>query len=81
MCIENGIGRGFVGERNTIRRWIIGSLGESLLPTALGLFVALLALVFYRYLSARLNEFNVEMQNASLDLVNQLSRISRSTNT
>ncbi len=42
--------------------------------TAFGLAVGLMSLWFYRYLTGRLRTFDLEMENASLDLLNQLSR-------
>ena len=43
--------------------------------TAFGLAVGLMSLWFYRYFTARLHTFDIEMENASLDLLNRLSRI------
>jgi biopolymer transport protein TolQ len=42
--------------------------------TAFGLAVGLMSLWFYRYLTGRLRTFDLEMENASFDLLNQLSR-------
>jgi hypothetical protein len=42
--------------------------------TAFGLLVGLMSLWFYRYLTGRLHTFDLEMESASLDLLNQLSR-------
>ncbi len=50
-------------------------LSESLVPTALGLFVAVLAFCFYQYLSARSKNFDIEMNNVSLELVDELGRL------
>jgi hypothetical protein len=49
-------------------------LSESLWPTALGLAVGLISLWFYQYLAGRLRTFDLDMENASIDLLNQLSR-------
>jgi hypothetical protein len=43
--------------------------------TALGLLVGVVAFWFYWYLSERLGELDREMENASLDLLNQLTRL------
>lgn len=40
--------------------------------TAAGLLVAITASWFYTYLSSRLETLDLEMQNASLELVNRL---------
>ena len=44
-------------------------ISEALVETALGLFVAIPAVWFYNYLTARLEFFNVEMDNSSSELV------------
>jgi biopolymer transport protein ExbB/biopolymer transport protein TolQ len=72
--------KGTAGDPDDIRRAILADLSEALVPAVLGLFVALLALSLYRYLSARLEGVDIEMQNASLELLNRLSRFPRSTN-
>ncbi len=48
-------------------------LSGALLPTALGLMVALFALFCHKYLRARLANFDGEMDAASLQLRNELS--------
>ena len=48
-------------------------LSQSLWPAALGLLVAVVASCSHGYLSARCEEFDVEMQNASLELLDNLS--------
>ncbi len=50
-------------------------LSESLWPTAFGLLVGLVSLWFYEYLTGRLRTFDLEMETASLELVNLLSRL------
>jgi biopolymer transport protein ExbB len=73
-----GMFRSFSGgstERGTLMRGFAKSLSESLVPTALGLSVAVLAFCFYKYLSARLENFDVEMQNASLELIDELAHL------
>lgn len=56
-------------------RAIARSLSDSLVPTALSLFVAVLAFCFYRYLLDELENFDVEMENASLQLMDDLARL------
>jgi hypothetical protein len=53
---------------------ISGALSESLWPTAFGLLVGLISLWCYRHLTGRLSTIDLEMESASLDLLNQLSR-------
>ena len=67
--------RGIGSEKRAVLIWFATALPESLAPTALGLVVAVLAFCFYRYLSARLENFDIEMRNASLELVDELGRV------
>ncbi len=53
--------------------YMFGYLAIALWPTALGLLVGLTALWGYKYLTARLAVLDREMENASLELLNQLS--------
>jgi hypothetical protein len=49
-------------------------LSQSIWPTALGLLIGLISLWCYRYLSCTLGTFDREMECASLELTNQLTR-------
>jgi biopolymer transport protein ExbB len=60
-------------EKSTLMRASAKSLSESLAPTALGLVVASLSFCFYKYFLARLENFDIEMKNASLELVDELA--------
>jgi hypothetical protein len=73
-----GIGNSFRGlgtSQTTAMAYLCKNLSESLWPTAFGLLVGLVSLWFYKYLAARLCTFDLEMENASLELLNQLSRL------
>jgi biopolymer transport protein ExbB/TolQ len=48
---------------------VSAGISEALIETALGLFVAIPAVWFYNYLTARLEYFNVEMDNSTSELV------------
>ena len=48
---------------------VSAGIAEALIETALGLFVAIPAVWFYNFLTARLEYFNVEMDNSSSELV------------
>ena len=48
---------------------VSAGIAEALVETALGLVVAIPAVWFYNYLTARLDYFNVEMDNSSSELV------------
>jgi biopolymer transport protein ExbB/TolQ len=70
-----GIGnsfRGIEGEKSALLAMLEERLSDSLLPTELGLFVAMLAFCAFRYFSAKLNDADIEMENASLQLMNEL---------
>ncbi len=67
--------QGISGERISAMAAIRRGISESLWPTAFGLLVGLVSLWFYEYLTGRLRTIDLEMENASLDLLNQLSRL------
>src|SRR5579862_581639 len=76
----NGLGiinsfQGIDGEKTALMAAFANRLSQSFWPTAFGLAIGLMSLFFYRYLTARLEAFDLEMENASLDLLNHLSRI------
>jgi len=48
---------------------VSAGISEALVETALGLVVAIPAVWFYNYLTGRIEYFNVEMDNSSLELV------------
>ena len=62
-------------ERSTAMAAVFEGLSESLAPVALSLFVALPALWCYRYLSNEVASIDLEMENASLDLLNYLTAL------
>ena len=53
---------------------VSAGIAEALVETALGLFVAIPAVWFYNFLTARLEYFNVEMDNSSSELVDYFIR-------
>jgi hypothetical protein len=69
--------RGIGSERLSAEAAIYGGLSWAMCFTALGLAVGLMALWTYEYLSARLRTLDLEMESASLDLLNQLTRFPR----
>jgi hypothetical protein len=58
--------------KTTAMAAIADRLSQAMVPGILGLLVAILALWFHRYLSNELEAFDVQMKNASADLVNRL---------
>lgn len=59
------------------RAAVVEGLSDSLIPTALGLLVAIPAHWMYRYCCARMEAFNLEMSNAADELVGVLIRVHR----
>jgi len=71
-----GIPTAFVGcggSRSSCMAAVAERLSGSIWTTALGLGIGLAALWGYRYLTGRLETFDLEMNNATLELANQLS--------
>lgn len=56
-----------------------GLIGHSIVSTCLGLVTALLAFCCYKYLSAMLEAFDLEMHTATLQMMNDLAIGSRTT--
>lgn len=71
--IANSFG-GVGADKITVMAAIAKCLSLAMIPTALGLLAGLIAMCGYRYRNARLTGFDREMENASLALVNELSR-------
>ncbi len=71
----SGIVNSFPGcgaDRSTCMAAVFERLSGSLVPTALGLLVAIPALWCYKYLSSQMEVFDREMENASVESVNHL---------
>jgi biopolymer transport protein ExbB/TolQ len=66
---------GGILEKSSYMRVLAESFSESLVPTVLGLLVAVLASCFYKYLLARLENLDVEIQHATLELVYELAHV------
>lgn len=69
--------QGFSGQRWSVVAAIYGGFSRAIWFTALGLLVGLMALWAYEYLSTRLQTLDLEMENASRELLNQLGRFPR----
>jgi biopolymer transport protein ExbB/biopolymer transport protein TolQ len=48
---------------------VAGGISEALVTTAIGLFVAIPAVMMYNYLTGRVESFDVEMDNSSSELI------------
>jgi len=60
------------GSKSTELAEVTGRISDAMVPGILGLFVAVIAFWFHQYLCNQLQEFDEEMQNASVDLLNRL---------
>ena len=72
-----GIVNSFAGcgsEKWTCLAAVVNGLSRSIWPTALGLLIGFISLWSYRYLTGQLESIDREMSNASLGLLNQLTR-------
>jgi biopolymer transport protein ExbB/biopolymer transport protein TolQ len=61
--------RGISEQKATGLGAVAGGIAEALVTTAIGLFVAIPAVMMYNYLSGRVEAFDVEMDNSSSELV------------
>lgn len=57
------------GQQTTGLSAVAGGISEALVTTALGLFVAIPAVMMFNYFTARIKAFDVEMDNSSSELV------------
>src|SRR5262249_52291888 len=57
------------GENTTGMSAVAGGISEALVTTALGLTVAIPAVMMFNYFTSRIKAFDVEMDNASSELV------------
>ncbi len=54
---------------------VSGGIAEALVTTALGIFVAIPAVAAFNYLTGRIENFHIEMNRASSQLVNRLFKV------
>ena len=64
---------GVDGEKCTIMAALTENLAEAIVPTAVGLLIAIFATWCHSYIRGELEVFDVEMRAASLELANSLS--------
>jgi len=62
--------KGIAAEKATGLSAVAGGIAEALVATALGLFVAIPAVWAYNYFTNKIEAFDVEMDNSSMELVN-----------
>jgi len=68
--------KGLSGDEHIAAIYMAREIAESLAPTAFGLIVAILAYLGYRYLCDKLEIIDIEMKNISVELVDELARLS-----
>jgi biopolymer transport protein ExbB/biopolymer transport protein TolQ len=61
--------KGISTEKSTGLGAVAGGISEALVATAIGLFVAIPAVMVFNYFNNRLESFNVEMGNSSSELI------------
>ena len=61
--------RGIAQEKATGLAAVAGGISEALVTTAIGLFVAIPAVMMFNYLTGRVEAFDVEMDNSSSELI------------
>ncbi|MFZ0819749.1 MAG: MotA/TolQ/ExbB proton channel family protein [Candidatus Acidiferrales bacterium] len=65
--------RGIIGTHATGLSAVASGIAEALFTTALGLIVAIPAVWCFNYFTEKMNDFSIEMNTASLELVTYLS--------
>lgn len=75
LGVDNSF-KGFNGSKEALMATIFDGLSRALVPAAVGLLVALAATWCYTYLLSEVEAFRSDMKNASLQLINQLGRLS-----
>jgi biopolymer transport protein ExbB len=61
--------KGISQEKATGLAAVAGGIAEALVTTAVGLFVAIPAVMMFNYLTGRVEAFDVEMDNSSSELI------------
>lgn len=77
LIAVNGIEGSFVacgGEKWACMAAMVDRLSNAIARGALGLLIGIVALLFYRYLRSRLDDFNTEMRCTILELANALAK-------
>jgi biopolymer transport protein ExbB len=61
--------KGISNEKSTGLAAVAGGISEALVTTAIGLFVAIPAVVVFNYFTSKIEAFDVEMGNSSSELI------------
>jgi len=71
--------KGIASEKSTGLGAVAGGISEALVTTAIGLFVAIPAVMMFNYFNGRMESFTVEMGNSSSELVDYFIKRSQKT--
>ena len=72
--------KGISNEKSTGLAAVAGGISEALVTTALGLLVAIPAVMVFNYFTSKIEAFDVEMGNSSSELIDYfLKRTQRAT--
>jgi len=71
--------KGISTEKSTGLGAVAGGISEALVTTALGLFVAIPAVMMFNYFTNRVESFDVEMGNSSSELIDYFIKRSQTT--
>jgi biopolymer transport protein ExbB/TolQ len=63
------------GSKSAMMAYLTEKLSEALAPCAFGIMVALIAMWCYKYLLGRVEAFDSDMEDVSLQLINDLGRL------
>ena len=70
--------QGISSQKSTGLGAVAGGISEALVTTAIGLFVAIPAVMMFNYFTNRIEQFNVEMGNSASELVDYFIKRSQS---
>ncbi|OFV93627.1 MAG: flagellar motor protein MotA [Acidobacteria bacterium RIFCSPLOWO2_12_FULL_54_10] len=70
--------KGISSEKATGLAAVAGGISEALVATAIGLFVAIPAVMFYNYFTTKIESFDVEMDNSASELIDYFIKRSAS---
>ena len=71
--------KGIASEKSTGLGAVAGGISEALVTTAIGLFVAIPAVMMFNYFNGRMESFTVEMGNSSSELVDYFIKRNQKT--
>src|SRR5258706_209738 len=73
--VQNLVEAGRLHPNSHVAQVVSGGIAEALVSTAMGIFVAIPAVVAFNHFTGKIETFHVEMNRASSQLVNRLFKI------